>query len=40
MSAPLIDEGMDTSSEERDVDIVEEDEVEDNDAAVSAQGPV
>ena len=45
MSASLADESMDTSSEERDVDVVEgnvdvveEDEAEDNDAAVSAQG--
>ena len=38
MSASLVDESMDTSSEERDVDVVEEDEAEDNDAAASAQG--
>ena len=40
MSASLADEGMDTSSEERDVDVVDEDEAEDDDAAASAQGPV
>ena len=39
MSASPTAESMDTSSEERDVDVVEEDEAEDNDAAVSAQGP-
>ena len=39
MSASFTDVSMETSSEEGDVDIVEEDEVEDNDAAVSAQWP-
>ena len=40
MSALLTDVSMETSSEERDVDVMEEDEVKDSDAAVSAQGPV
>ena len=40
MTASPTDERMDTSSEEWGVDVVGEDEAEDNDAAVSAQGPV
>ena len=40
MSDSLTDERMDTSSEEWDVDVVEEEDAEDSDAAISAQGPV